>query len=269
MRIARIAAADRVMTCVAVEAGWLPVHALGLDEDPTALLAEPEALRKALESYGPAKRAADVVDGLAQLPLGTTGKILAVGLNYHDHVREIGAEVPSSPLLFGKFPSSLTGPYDPIEIDSAITTQVDYEVELGVVVGCRRRDIPLDDALAHVGGYVTVNDVSARDIQFSETQWIRSKSFDGFCPVGPWIATPDEIDDCQALALTTQVEGVTRQSSTTAEMIFTVAELVSRLSAGTTLEPGDLILTGTPPGVAMSMPDPQWIQPGNVVRCEI
>src|SRR5882757_5315388 len=268
MRIARIASPDGVMTCVAVAAGWLPVVALGVDDDPTALLVDPDLLRKALEAHGEIG-AADVVDGSPQLPLGTTGKILAVGLNYHDHVREIGADAPSSPLLFGKFTSSLTGPYDTIEIDPEITTQVDYEVELGVVVGRGGRDIPLDDALAHVGGYVTVNDVSARDIQFSETQWIRSKSFDGFCPVGPWIVTPDEIDDCQALALTTQVEGVTRQSSTTAEMIFTVAELVSRLSAGTTLEPGDLILTGTPPGVAMSMPDPQWIQPGNVVRCEI
>jgi 2-keto-4-pentenoate hydratase/2-oxohepta-3-ene-1,7-dioic acid hydratase in catechol pathway len=268
MRIARIATADGVMTCVAVAGGWLPVHTLGFNEDPTELLAESESVRKALEALGDSV-AADVVDGPPQLPLGRTGKILAVGLNYHDHVREIGAVIPSSPLLFGKFPSSLTGPYETIEIDPAITSQVDYEVELGAVVAQRGRDIPLNHALAHVGGYVTVNDVSARDIQFAETQWIRSKSFDGFCPVGPWIATPDEIDHCQSLALTTTVNGVTRQSSTTAEMIYTVADLVSRLSAGTTLEPGDLILTGTPPGVAMGMPDPQWIRPGDVVRCEV
>jgi len=246
----------------------LPVHLLEVDEDPSALLAEPEPLRKALEA----------AQGDGARPMSWTdrpnsaredGKILAVGLNYHDHVREIDAEVPSSPLLFGKFPSSLTGPYDTIEIDPTITTQVDYEVELGVVVGRGGRDIPIEDALARVGGYVTVNDVSARDIQFAETQWIRSKSFDSFCPIGPWIATPDEIDGCQTLALTTQVNGVVRQSSTTAEMIFTVAELVSRLSVGTTLEPGDLILTGTPPGVAMGMHDPQWIRPGDLVRCEV
>jgi 5-carboxymethyl-2-hydroxymuconate isomerase len=210
----------------------------------------------------------DVVAGDLAAPL-RPGKIVAIGLNYLDHIRESKLPQPERPLVFAKFPSSVTGPNDPIVVDVELTKQVDWEVELGVVVGRRMRDVPPDAALEHVFGYTVGNDVSARDVQFSESQWTRGKSFDTFCPLGPVVVTRDEIPDPQALRLRTRVNGELLQDSSTSEMVFGVAELLAFCSRSFTLEPGDLLLTGTPWGCGYFMDPPRSLEIGDVVECEV
>src|SRR4051794_30428478 len=178
-------------------------------------------------------------------PVIRAGKIVAVGLNYLDHIRETGLQRPAEPLLFTKFTTSVIGDGDAIELDESLTTRVDWEVELAVVIGRAMRHVPASDALEHVYGYTVANDVSARDLQFSDGQWVRAKSLDTFCPLGPVIVTADEIPHPQALALTTRVNGETVQDSNTAEMLFPVAELLAFCSRSFTLEVGDVLLTGT------------------------
>jgi 5-carboxymethyl-2-hydroxymuconate isomerase len=197
------------------------------------------------------------------------GKIVAIGLNYLDHIRESRLPQPKQPLVFAKFPSSVIGPNDEIVVDAGLTTQVDWEVELGAVVGRRMRNVAVDTALDYVFGYTVGNDVSARDVQFSESQWTRGKSFDTFCPIGPIVVTPDEIPDPQALALRTRVNGELMQDSSTAEMLFGVAELLAFCSRNFTLEPGDLVLTGTPWGCGYFMDPRRSLVSGDVVECEV
>jgi 2-keto-4-pentenoate hydratase/2-oxohepta-3-ene-1,7-dioic acid hydratase in catechol pathway len=196
-------------------------------------------------------------------------KIVCIGLNYLDHIRECNLEVPQVPLVFAKFPSSLVGPTEPIRIPTGLTTRVDWEVELAVVIGRRARDVSRQDALDHVFGYTVANDVSARDLQFSDGQWVRGKSLDTFCPVGPVVVTADEIPDPQALRLTTRVNGETVQDATTDLMVFDVATLISFCSQSFTLEPGDLLLTGTPWGCGEFMEPPRSLVAGDVVECAI
>jgi 2-keto-4-pentenoate hydratase/2-oxohepta-3-ene-1,7-dioic acid hydratase in catechol pathway len=188
-------------------------------------------------------------DAIVIAPLPDPGKIVAVGLNYVDHAAEAAMTLPAEPLVFAKFPSSIVGPGDAIAFDRGLTDGVDFEAELGVVIGRPARNVRTEDALGHVFGYTCLDDVTARDLQFGDSQWVRGKSLDTFCPIGPWIVTADEIPDPQALAISCTLSGQVFQSSTTADMIFGVAELISRLSRSFTLEPGDLIATGTPPGV--------------------
>ena len=197
------------------------------------------------------------------------GKIVAIGLNYLDHIRESKLPQPKQPLVFAKFPSSIIGPNDEIVVDAGLTTQVDWEVELGVIVGRRMRNVAVDTALDYVFGYTVGNDVSARDVQFSESQWTRGKSFDTFCPIGPVVVTPDEIPDPQVLALRTRVNGELMQDSSTAEMLFGVAELLAFCSRSFTLEPGDLVLTGTPWGCGYFMDPRRSLVSGDVVECEV
>lgn len=197
------------------------------------------------------------------------GKIVAVGLNYLDHVEESGMEAPSRPLLFAKFPSSVVGPDAEIVVDRRITERVDWEVELGVVIGRTMRDVAAADALAHVFGYTVGNDVSARDVQFGDGQWVRGKSLDTFCPVGPCIVTADTIADPQALRLTTRVNGELVQDSSTAKMIFPVAEILAFCSRSFTLEPGDLVLTGTPWGCGEFMDPKRSLHDGDVVEAAV
>ena len=197
------------------------------------------------------------------------GKIVAIGLNYLDHIRESKLPQPTDPLVFAKFPSSVTGPNDPIVVDAELTSQVDWEVELGVIVGRRMRDVAVGAALDYVFGYTVGNDVSARDVQFSESQWTRGKSFDTFCPLGPVVVTADEIPDPQVLRLGTRVNGAVMQDSSTAEMLFGVPELLAFCSRNFTLEPGDLLLTGTPWGCGYFMDPPRGLQVGDVVECEV
>ena len=194
------------------------------------------------------------------------GKIVAIGLNYMDHVRESGATPPEKPLVFTKFTTSLIGDGEEIRIPRAITERVDWEVELAVVIDRQVSGVSEADALSYVRGYTVANDVSARDVQFADGQWVRAKSLDTFCPLGAELV---QVDDPQDLKLTTRVNGELVQDSTTAEMIFGVAELISFCSQNFTLEPGDVILTGTPWGCGEFMDPKRSLKDGDVVQCEI
>ncbi len=196
------------------------------------------------------------------------GKIICVGLNYRDHAREAGLEIPEQPLLFAKWPTSVIGPGDPIVIPPC-TAQVDYEAELGLVIGRRGRDLRPAEALEHVAGVVCVNDVSARDLQFADGQWTRSKSFDSFCPVGPAPVALDSVGGLGNLRICCLVNGDVVQDSSTSEMIFDAAEIIAYASRSATLEPGDLIATGTPAGVGFGRTPPSYLQAGDVVTVDI
>jgi 2-keto-4-pentenoate hydratase/2-oxohepta-3-ene-1,7-dioic acid hydratase in catechol pathway len=202
------------------------------------------------------------------VPIDRPGKIICVGLNYRDHAEEQGVELPSAPLLFAKWPNALIGPGEPIVIPR-VSEKVDYEAELGVVIGSRVRNISAENALEAVRGYVCVNDVSARDLQFSDGQWTRGKSPDTFCPVGPALVPASEVPDPQALAIRCIVNGNLMQDSTTANMIFTVAEIIAYASLTMTLEPGDLVATGTPAGVGVFRDPPVLLKAGDQVTVEI
>jgi len=203
-------------------------------------------------------------------PIQRPEKVVCIGLNYIDHCREAGLDVPKLPVVFTKHVNTVTGPYDEVAWYADTTSQVDYEVELGVVIGRPAYRVAERDALDYVLGYSVVNDVSARDLQLRPPgQWDYGKSLDGFCPWGPSIVTADEIPDPQTLDLRLTVNGEQRQSSNTANMIFGVAHLVSYLSQVMTLEPGDLIATGTPFGVALGMKPPVWLKDGDVCEAEI
>jgi len=218
---------------------------------------------------GPLPAAKDeAVEGPLTAPL-RPGKVVAIGLNYMDHVRETGMDKPTSPLVFTKFTTSVVGPGDEIRVDRAITQRVDWEVELAAVIGRTATRVSQDDALSHVFGYTVANDVSARDVQFADGQWVRGKSLDTFCPLGPVVVTADEVADPQALGLWTRVNGETVQDSNTKEMVFGVAELISFCSHSFTLEPGDVILTGTPWGCGEFMDPIRSLQAGDVVEVEV
>jgi 2-keto-4-pentenoate hydratase/2-oxohepta-3-ene-1,7-dioic acid hydratase in catechol pathway len=202
------------------------------------------------------------------LPIDRPQKIVCVGLNYRDHAEEQGVALPERPLLFAKWPNTLVGPGDPIRLPS-ISDEVDYEAELGVVIGERVSRASTDTALEAVRGYVCANDVSARDVQFSDKQWVRGKSFDTFCPVGPALVPASDVPDPQALGIRAILNGQVMQDSSTANMVFGVAEIVSFVSEAITLEPGDLILTGTPAGVGVFRDPKVLLQPGDEITIEI
>ena len=204
-----------------------------------------------------------------QAPIRTPSKIVAVGLNYMDHCREQKVPPPKVPLLFAKFPSSIVGPGQPIRWDRSLTQQVDFEAELAIVMGRRARRVSRETAMEYVFGYTALNDVSARDLQFSDKQWVRAKSLDTFCPIGPYLVTRDEIADPNNLAIRCQVNGIAYQNSTTAEMIFKVPELVRFITEAITLEPGDLIATGTPDGVGVFRSPQVFLKDGDDVSVEI
>jgi 5-carboxymethyl-2-hydroxymuconate isomerase len=197
------------------------------------------------------------------------GKIVAIGLNYLDHIRETGLPRPQRPLVFTKFPSSVIGDGAEIRVDRAITERVDWEVELAVVIGRRATRVSPGAALDHVFGYTVANDVSARDVQFGDVQWVRGKSLDTFCPLGPMIVTADAVADPQALALRTRVNGETVQESSTAEMLFGVAELIAFCSRSFTLEPGDVLLTGTPWGCGEFMDPVRSLAAGDLLESTV
>jgi 2-keto-4-pentenoate hydratase/2-oxohepta-3-ene-1,7-dioic acid hydratase in catechol pathway len=194
-------------------------------------------------------------------------KIVCVGLNYRDHAEEQGVELPDRPLLFAKWPNTLIGAGEPIRIP-AICTQPDYEAELGVVIGRRARQVSRDDALDVVRGYVVANDVSGRDLQFSDGQWVRGKTLDTFLPVGELVPT-SEVPDPQSLPIRAVLNGEVMQDSNTSNQIFGVAEVIEFVSRAITLEPGDLIITGTPAGVGAFRTPPIWLRPGDEITIEI
>ncbi len=213
-----------------------------------------------------------VVEGNPRLGpcVGDIGKFLCIGLNYSDHAAETGADIPEHPILFFKANSAIVGPHDDVVMPRG-STQTDWEVELGVVIGKTAKYVSRADALDHVAGYCIVNDVSERHFQTKLTgQWTKGKSCDTFGPTGPWLVTRDEVADPQALAMHLDVNGKRMQTGNTATMIFTVAEIIEHLSHLFTLHPGDVISTGTPPGVGMGMkPDPVYLKPGDVMELEI
>ncbi len=197
-------------------------------------------------------------------PVIEPGKIIGIGLNYIDHCREANLQIPKVPVLFGKFPNCVVGPDDDIVFSRRICTEVDYEVELGFVMGATARRVKEADALDYVAGYAIAHDVSARDLQFREAkQWDHGKSVDTFCPWGPWLVTRDEVPDPQKLDLKLYLNGKEMQTSNTSNMIFNVAQLVAFISESITLEPGDLIVTGTPFGVGFSRTPPIYLKDGD------
>ena len=195
-------------------------------------------------------------------------KIVAIGLNYRDHAKEAGQPIPNSPLCFAKFTSSLSGPFDPIRLP-AKHAQVDFEGELGVVIGRKAHAVSQEDAMAYVAGYVVFNDVSERRWQFADGQWTRGKSCDTFSPNGPYLVTCDEVPDPSDLRITTRVNGEVMQDSSTKQLIFSIPELISYLSKSFSFYPGDIIATGTPPGVGFSRKPPRFLQEGDLVEVEI
>jgi 2-keto-4-pentenoate hydratase/2-oxohepta-3-ene-1,7-dioic acid hydratase in catechol pathway len=202
------------------------------------------------------------------LPIERPSKIVCVGLNYRDHAEEQGVALPEAPLLFAKWPNALIGPGEPIVLPAA-AREVDYEAELGVVIGTAAKGVDAADALDHVRGYLPLNDVSARDLQFADKQWTRGKSPDTFCPIGPRLVPREEVEDPQALAIRCTVNGETLQDSSTSLMIFSVAEIIAYVSEVITLEPGDLIATGTPAGVGVFRDPKVLLKDGDEVTVEI
>jgi acylpyruvate hydrolase len=195
-------------------------------------------------------------------------KTLCVGLNYRSHILETGRPVPTHPTLFGKFTDTLIGPTDEIVLPSA-SDEVDWEVELGVVVGATAREVTLEQAAACIAGYTVVNDVSMRDWQSRTTQWLQGKNFEASTPLGPYLVTPDEVDHARDLRISCSVDGETLQDGRTSDLLFGPAELVSYISRFTTLRPGDVIATGTPGGVGMAREPKRFLRAGEVLRSEI
>lgn len=202
-------------------------------------------------------------------PILNPSKIVCVGLNYADHCLEQNFEIPNSPVLFAKFPSALIGHEEPITWEPDSTRKVDYEAELAVIIRQRARNVSVEDAYSIVAGYTIANDVSARDVQFADKQWVRGKSFDTFCPLGPYLVTTDEVKDPHDLAIRCWINGELRQNSSTDQLIFKIPELLAFITKNCTLMPGDILLTGTPGGVGVFRDPPVFLKPGDVVEIEI
>ena len=201
-------------------------------------------------------------------PVDRPSKIICLGKNYAEHAKEGGFENPDTPLIFCKTPNALSGPFDPIILPKS-SGQVDWEVELAIVIAKEGKRIKQKDALDYIAGYCVMNDVSGREAQFSDSQWFRGKSFDTFAPIGPFIVTPDEIKDIHNLRLTAMVDGVVMQDGNTKNMIFDIPALIENISEDITLIPGDIISTGTPAGVGIFRDPPILLHPGSVVECRI
>ena len=267
MRFARVKGPDGPYFAVqGDDRSWVALESLGIVAGTTPQLVGAADRLAEIDISG---IKAGVVDPEFLAPIVAPGKVLAIALNYLDHIQEQHLTPPENPIVFAKFPNALNGPDGDIVVDSRLTNRADYEAELAVVIGARTRDIDESDALDRVFGYLVANDVSARDAQRADRQFGRSKSFDTFCPIGPWITSADAVADPQALRLWARVNGETRQDSSTAEMLFPVAYLIHYLARGMTLEPGDVLLTGTPRGVGTFMDPPRYLQPGDVVECEV
>jgi len=239
-----------------------------IQRGPTATKEIAALLDGSQSRSGRGQAIAHALGSIEFLPAVNPSKILAIGRNYADHAAEGGADLPKAPLLFNKLPNSLSAHGAPIVLPR-ISEQVDYEAELAVVIGQTAKRVSEDAALDHIFGYSLIDDVSARDLQFGDGQWTRGKSLDTFAPLGPFITTRDEIEDVQALKIEGVLNGQVMQSSNTSKMIFKVAYLVSYLSQGITLEPGDIIATGTPDGVGIFRKPPVLLKDGDVFEVKI
>ena len=268
MRIGRTTSPEGSQYIVSPEGskGWTSTRSLGWEAtDIGSLIPVLPDLSAALSGIAP-EFDEDVV---LLSPITRPGKVLAVGHNYRAHIAEVGKSVPAEPYIFAKYSSSLTGPNAPITYPAGLTHELDYECELAVVIGTEARHVPPESAMSFVLGYAIANDVSARDLQRSLGQISLSKGIDGFCPFGPWVTTTSGDLDPGALEITTRVNGEIRQASTTSDMVFSVADIISYLSRFVTLHPGDIILTGTPAGVGMGFSPPKYLLPGDVIECQI
>ncbi|MBF8377286.1 fumarylacetoacetate hydrolase family protein [Alicyclobacillus mali] len=251
---------------VAASAPQLGVSVPDTMEAVIAQYAEHQSALEAIAEKGVA--AGKLSDLRLAPPVTRPQKIVCVGLNYRKHAEESKMPIPSSPVYFSKFANSLAAHGDEIAIPP-VAREVDYEVELVAVIGRRCRDVAEEEALGAVFGYAVGNDLSARDLQMRASQWLYGKAIDGFAPLGPYIATADEVGDPQRLGLRLYLNGELRQNSTTADMIFSVAHVIADLSRIMTLEPGDLVYTGTPEGVILGREEKVWLKPGDEMACEI
>ncbi|MDW8053427.1 MAG: fumarylacetoacetate hydrolase family protein [Anaerolineae bacterium] len=268
MKLARFLLGDRPATGIWREDDTLvDVSAFG---DVVRLLVDAEA-RASAARYAARVAMGIPLDSVRLLPPLQPRLILCIGLNYRDHAEETGAPLPTRPIVFAKLANAVAGPNEVIRWRAAVTQQVDYEAELGVVIGATCRDVSPREALRCVGGYTCVNDLSARDLQFGDVgkQWTLGKTLDGFCPIGPCVTLAEAVGDPQALTITCHLNGELMQSASTAAMIFDVATLVAHLSRYITLQPGDLIATGTPAGVGMSRKPPRWLRDGDTCAVTI
>jgi 2,4-diketo-3-deoxy-L-fuconate hydrolase len=251
-----------------VDADWALRDLSGIVNDIAGGTLLPESIAK-LRAINP--KELPLVAGTPRIGacVGNVGKFICIGLNYTDHAAESGMAVPVEPVIFMKATSAVCGPYDEVIIPRG-SKKTDWEVELGVVIGKEARYVTEEEALSHVGGYCVVNDVSERAFQLEGTgQWVKGKSADTFGPIGPWLVTADEVPDPQALNLWLEVDGHKYQNGSTGTMVFGVAHLVSYLSRFMSLQPGDIISTGTPPGVGHGQKPPIYLRPGNVMRLGI
>lgn len=240
--------------------------------DMISVLAADETSRFSIQEFlggSPPDYAVTLLDRITLLaPIPRPPKFICVGLNYRDHAAESHSEIPSVPTIFSKFSNTVTAPGGPIVLPKN-STKPDYEAELAFVIGHGGRHIAAENWRRHVAGYTIVNNVSARDFQRATSQWLMGKTFDTFAPMGPWITTADEIDDPHALNIRLTLNGELMQNSNTRELIFKIPELVAFLSSVVTLEPGDLVATGTPAGVGFARKPPRWLRPGDDVRITI
>ena len=242
-----------------------------LPGDMSSLLemgAEGMELARSTVASAAATSALDAVKILTPVP--NPSKVIAIGLNYTDHIKETNSATPEIPIMFTKYTTSIVGPGDDVRWDPALTSKVDWEVELAVVVGKTAYRVAEEDAFDYIAGYTICNDVSARDLQSERgDQWIRGKSLDTFCPLGPYLVTKDEIADPHDLALKTIVNGQVMQDSSTKALLFKIPYLIHYLSQAFTMLPGDVIITGTPPGVGMGMKPPVYLKGGDTMTVEI
>jgi 2-keto-4-pentenoate hydratase/2-oxohepta-3-ene-1,7-dioic acid hydratase in catechol pathway len=275
MKLATILTPQGPRAALAVADGYIDLHATdpGLPSCMKTLLAASPAIRKVVAETATNKNAVKFTANAVKLlpPVPNPSKILCIGLNYRDHAIEGGKAIPAEPVLFGKFPNTLIAHGDPIKLPR-VAEKVDYEAELVIVIGKTGKHIPNNEsAFQYVGGYTVGHDVSARDWQFrgEEKQWIIGKSFDTFAPTGPVLVTADELTNPHKLQIQLRLNGTTLQNSNTKEFIFGVPHLLWYLSQCITLEPGDLIFTGTPPGVGIARKPPVLLKPGDVAEVEI
>lgn len=280
MRLANYFRGNSIRPGIVTTAGLVDIldfaESSGFSRNDTRMLADIDSIIRGgtpvssiLTRAGSGKSAAPLSSIKLAPPLPNPSKIIAAGMNYRDHARELKSEIPRTPIIFCKSSTSVAGPGDSIRWPADVTSQVDIEVELAVVMAGHPTEPTRKSAMESVFGYTIVNDVSGRDIQFSDKQWFRGKSIDTFCPMGPWIVTRDEVADPQKLKLSSSVNGKIWQSSSTSEMIFGVAELILFASRAMRLNPGDIIATGTPAGVGFSHNPPEFLKAGDVVTLEI
>lgn len=257
---------------VALDGRYVDLCAVDTKLPPTLAetLAEPEGLMAAAGALAQGLSKGPFVTGRVLAPIARPGKVLCIGLNYRDHAIEGGSPIPTEPVVFSKFSQTVIGPDDVIKLPAA-SQQVDYEAELVVVIGKRAKHVRKEQAFQHVAGYTVGNDVSARDWQKGRPggQWLLGKTPDTFAPLGPWLVTADEVGDPHNLRVQLRLNGQTMQNSVTKELIFGIDVLIAHITQLVTLEPGDVIYTGTPPGVGMARKPPVFLKPGDTVEVDI